>query len=431
MIKKIISILMIIFIFTCVAILAEEEEILYLNLQDCINMAMETSSSIIKAEQNVVIAEANTSQSLSTFYPSVGLYGNYSKTNQGTTTVSGITASTTRQSQALTFGIKQTVFDSFQTWYKYKYYRIQVEQQKYNLENEKATLALNVTQAYFNVISAKYLMELDEVLLEQSIKHLEQAKANYEAGISPGADIFSAEVDVTESRVNLLESQNDFRTKMAKLKNYIGIKRDVEIEIDEEFFELKDELLLDDAINSALARRPDLQALITQVEAQDRQIDILELGKYPSLSINVGYYSDITRDPSIPENYYTISADLSFPIFDGFNTDSRIESAEASRVIYEAQKTDLIKSISLEVETSYYALETAFAKIKLTSQQVEEAKKKLEVAEGRYEAGVGSFQEVLDAQVSYNQSMNNLLTARYDYQTALFTFKKAIGEELL
>jgi len=145
----------------------------------------------------------------------------------------------------------------------------------------------------------------------------------------------------------------------------------------------------------------------------------------------VGYYSDITRDPSIPENYYTISADLSFPIFDGFNTDSRIESAEASRVIYEAQKTDLIKSISLEVETSYYALETAFAKIKLTSQQVEEAKKKLEVAEGRYEAGVGSFQEVLDAQVSYNQSMNNLLTARYDYQTALFTFKKAIGEELL
>ena len=427
---KIICLILIVFILTF-SIASSEEEVLRLNLESCIDMAMKTDVDIITAEQNLAIAVAQKKQALSGFYPTVGMSGAYSRTDQGSTTVSGITASTTSQSHFLAYGISQTVFDSFQTWYSYKYALLEIKQQEYALQDAKATLALSVSTAYFDVINAKYLMDLDRLLLEQSLKHLEQAAANYEAGISPKSDVFSAEVDVTNSKVTLLESQGNFKTKMAKLKNYIGIKREVKIELEENFYEMEEDFLLDDAINNALSKRPDLMEAEVQVEAQDKQLDILNLDRYPSLSIDVGFYSEITKYPTDPENYYTISASLSIPIFDGFNVQSQIEQAEAYKVIYEAQKADLMKTISLDVETAYYDLETALAKIQLTSQQVQEAEKNLNISEGRYEAGIGSFQEVLDAKVSYSQAMNNFVSARYDYQTALFTFKKAIGEELL
>jgi len=112
-------------------------------------------------------------------------------------------------------------------------------------------------------------------------------------------------------------------------------------------------------------------------------------------------------------------------------TEARLEEAKANKVIYEAEKVETEKSISLEVEKAFYNLRTSLAKIELTSRQVEEGKNSLEISEGRYEAGVGPFQEVLDSQTAYAQAMTDFLSARYDYQIALFSFKKAIGEELL
>ena len=430
--KKIL-ITLIILILTASFAMGEENDTLKLNLQDCINMAINTNPSIIKAEQSIVIAESQETQSLSGFYPDVGFTGSYYRSNRGSSTIDGtITAqSTSSQSHNLTFGVEQVIFDSFKTWYKYKYSNMQVERSQYSFIEEKQQLALEVTEAYYTALKNSHLVELNKILLSQSLQHLDNTVANFEAGIAPRADIISAEVSVTEAKVTLLEAENNFNLQQATLKNLIGIKRDVEFSLDEKIYELQTALELDNAIMSALNKRPDLKAVITQLEAQETQIKLAEIARYPQLSVNMGYYSEITRDPSLPENYYALNVQLSFPVFDGFEKEAQLEEAQANKVIYEAEKLELEKSISLEVEKAFYNLKTSLAKIELTSRQVEEAGNNLEVSEGRYKAGVGSFQEVLDGQTSYSQAMTNYLNAKYDYQIALFSFKKAIGEELL
>jgi len=430
--KKIIIMLLLIILSTYLSF-AQEEEAITLNLRDCINMAIETDPSITKAEQNIIIGESQKTQTVSEFYPDVGLTGSYYRSNRGSATIDGnITAATnSTQSHDLALGITQRIFDSFRTWHRYKYSQLQIEKSGYSLEKEKQSLALEVTEAYFQTIKNKYLVELDGVLLEQSHQHLDKTIANFEAGISPRADIVSAEVNVTEGEVNLLEAENSLSIQMATLKNLTGLKRDVEIILDEELYELQSTLELDKAIVDAMNNRPDLKAVILQIEAQEKQIKLAELDRYPYLTVDLGYYSEITRDPSIPENYYAFNVQLSFPIFDGYETEARLEEAKANKVIYEAEKLETEKSISLEVEKAFYNLRTSLAKIELTSRQVEEGKTSLEISEGRYEAGVGPFQEVLDSQTAYARAMTDFLNARYDYQIALFSFKKAIGEELL
>jgi outer membrane protein TolC len=414
---------------------SQDKEVLKLNLSDCINMALDTNPAIIKARANIDVAEANITQALSTFYPVVKLNSQYNRTNANTTSISGgggnVVTTPARQSSSTNFSITQRIFDSFKTWRNYKYADAQLENIKYAFEETSNNLSLNVTKYYFEVIAVKHLVKLDETLLLQSKNHLDQTNANYKAGIAPKADTYSAQVNVTQAQVNLLEAQNSLRIQMANLKNLIGLKREVNIEVVEESFELNYKPLLPEAITSAINKRPELKEMLAQIEAQSIQIDILTLNVMPQLTVDVGFNLDAARDPALPDNSYTIQANFTLPLFDGFNSAAKIDAAKANMTGLEAGKLDVEKSISLEVETSYYNLETAFSRIELTSQQVEEANKNLQVAEGRYKAGVSPFQELLDAQVTFSRTMTEFITAKYRYQIALFTFKKAIGEELL
>ena len=433
MFRKKVYILLLVVILTLPSSISLSRDIQQLTLSDCISMAMETNVSIIKARDNIRVAEAGKRQSLSTFYPSIQFSSQYSRTNANTTFISGagtVVSSPARQSGLATFIIKQRIFDSFRTWNNYKLSEAQLQNAEYALKEAAKDLALAVARNYFQLSEAKHLVELTEVLLNQANKHFEQTNANYQAGISPKSDIYSAQVNVTQAKVNLLEAQNNLNIQKANLRKLIGLERSDLFEITDEKLELNYKAELQEGINKALQDRPELNEMMAQIEAQNRQIDLLTLNVMPQLTIDLGLNLDAYRDPSLSENAYTVSANFTLPLFDGFSSKAKIDAAEANMNSLQAQERDMKRSISLEVETDYYKLETAFAKIELTSQQVEEAKKNLDVSEGRYKVGVAPFQEVLDAQVTYNRSMVELIASRYAYQIALFTFKTAIEEEL-
>jgi outer membrane protein len=426
--------ILIILILILIQIPAFGEEKLQMKLMDCIKMAIDTNPIVIKANQNIVIANSQLTQSASLFWPNVKINGQFNVTNATSTTISGGSGSVTTQpsksSYLGTLAVNQTIFDSFKTWYNYKYALTQLSIAEYNLIQIENELALNVANEYFNTLTSQKMYELNRVLLQQSIKHLEQAQANYEAGITAKADVFSAKVRVTEAKVNLLDAESDLKIKVAQLKSDIGMKRDTNIEIAEEIMETEKKLTLEESITNGIEQRPELKKILAAIEGQEKLLSLAKVNSAVQFNIGVGLNFDFARDPGTSQKSYTASAVLSVPLFDGFSSEAKVDETEARLVSYEADRTDIEKQISLDVETAYYTLETAIAKIELTTEQAEEARKNLDVSEGRYAAGVSSFQELLDAQIAYKQSMTNLITSRYNYQISLYTFKKALGEEL-
>ncbi|HPZ09299.1 MAG TPA: TolC family protein, partial [Candidatus Eremiobacteraeota bacterium] len=366
MFRKKVYILLLVVILTLPSSISLSRDIQQLTLSDCISMAMETNVSIIKARDNIRVAEAGKRQSLSTFYPSIQFSSQYSRTNANTTFISGagtVVSSPARQSGLATFIIKQRIFDSFRTWNNYKLSEAQLQNAEYALKEAAKDLALAVARNYFQLSEAKHLVELTEVLLNQANKHFEQTNANYQAGISPKSDIYSAQVNVTQAKVNLLEAQNNLNIQKANLRKLIGLERSDLFEITDEKLELNYKAELQEGINKALQDRPELNEMMAQIEAQNRQIDLLTLNVMPQLTIDLGLNLDAYRDPSLSENAYTVSANFTLPLFDGFSSKAKIDAAEANMNSLQAQERDMKRSISLEVETDYYKLETAFAKI--------------------------------------------------------------------
>ncbi len=427
--KKFLLFLFILLLITFNKILAEESE--KITLKDCINMAMDNNPSVIRARQDIKVAESLKTQALATYLPNLKYTGTYQKSNQGNgTIVSGIYfPAVPIDDYSSTVSVSQTVFDTFKGYYQYKQYKAQIEQYEYALKEAASTLTLTIAQDYFNAAKAKDILNFRESLLDNSLKYLDKANENFQVGLSPKSDVFTAEVNVTQAKVDLLTAQNDNKNKLVQLKIDTGLPLDKNINIAEEVYELKNKTSMEQALADAFERRPEIKKYNAQIEYQNKVITGAKLQRLPNITLGVSYnYS--TDSYLSPDKYYSVYGQVNFPIFDGLNTKSQVESAEATRTQYESDKEKQKRTIITDVTTAYNDLETNLAKIELNNIQVEQAKFNLELAEGKYTSGVGSFQDILNRQDDYSKAMVNLITAKYDYQISLAKFKKATGEEL-
>ena len=89
-------------------------------------------------------------------------------------------------------------------------------------------------------------------------------------------------------------------------------------------------------------------------------------------------------------------------------------------------KNDII----LEVEQGYLSLIESEERVGVSELTVKQAEENLELALGRYEAGVGSPIEVTDATVALNDARRNYIQALYDYRMASMALKSAMGESM-
>jgi outer membrane protein len=68
--------------------------------------------------------------------------------------------------------------------------------------------------------------------------------------------------------------------------------------------------------------------------------------------------------------------------------------------------------------------------MRVSAQTLALARENLDLAEGRYSAGVGNIIELTDAQVSLTSAHANTIKSLYDYKTALAALEKAVGQPL-
>ncbi|MBO4675829.1 MAG: TolC family protein [Elusimicrobiaceae bacterium] len=87
----------------------------------------------------------------------------------------------------------------------------------------------------------------------------------------------------------------------------------------------------------------------------------------------------------------------------------------------------LLNDVFLEVQRAYIAMQEAGESIPIAELNVTKAKENLDLAQGRYNEGIGDSIELKDAEVAYTDAELSLLTARYDYASAVADLKQAIG----
>ena len=121
---------------------------------------------------------------------------------------------------------------------------------------------------------------------------------------------------------------------------------------------------------------------------------------------------------------------LEFPLYDGGLTKAKVRQARGELEKSQANLESLRQDVVLEVEQAYSELRNSEEAIGAAEKIVEQAKENLDLANGRYEVGVGSPVEVTDATENYMDAQKDYYGSLYDYRLALAALEKAIGGAL-
>ena len=124
----------------------------------------------------------------------------------------------------------------------------------------------------------------------------------------------------------------------------------------------------------------------------------------------------------------TIGIQLTIPLFEGFASGYRVAQARAAADAQEADLRDTELRVSLEVWRSYQALRTDAANLTNSKELLGDAQRALEIARGRYKAGVGTFVELLNAQTALADAQRQRVGAVSQWRTARLRLAASLGD---
>ena len=119
---------------------------------------------------------------------------------------------------------------------------------------------------------------------------------------------------------------------------------------------------------------------------------------------------------------------LNIPIFDGFRTTNRVEETLHNYYNIRAQEEERRQQIALDVEQSYLRVVETQERIVATESATKAAKENLDLAQGRYQVGVGSIIEVTDAETLYADAQTTYVRTLYEYRIADAQLARAMGD---
>ncbi len=404
-----------------------------LTLDRCIEIALKNQPNVIAAANNVVAGRSRVGQAQSNYYPQINLSSGYSRiapVTGGRAAFTGVPTS---------FGTGPSSFDQFdasaklsQNIFDFGKTPAEVRVQKENLEatasdyeNAQIQIAYNVKQAYYAVLVAEKQLDVAGETVRQLEQHLEQAEGFYEVGTHPKFDVTTAEVNLSNGKVNLIVAGNNLKIDIVNLNNAMGLPDAPDYSIEDSLAFKKYEITFDQALQKAYAERPDLRSAVAKRKSAEESITVAKTGYYPSLTGNAEYDWSGQKFPL--ERSWSAGVAINIPVFSGFLTKYQVQEAKANLNVAKANEDLVRQTVFSDVKQAYLNLTAAEDKIPAAELAVRQAAENLDLANGRYTTGVGSPVEVTDAQVAYTNAQVTYITALGDYRTAKASLEKAMG----
>ncbi len=404
-----------------------------LTLRECVDTALKNQPAIRAAQGNVSAGAGRETQAASPYFPQVSASTGYSDTHS----LGAFGGESVTKSYTTTLQVNQLLYDFGKTGNALDAARWSTRSSQRDLERTVQDVILNVKQAYFALLQAGKLVLVAKKTMEQTESHLKQARAFFNAGSKPRFDVTRAEVDVNTANLNLINARTSVRIRTIALNNAMGIDPGQKTEIEEELPPVSSVPALEQAQIDALKNRPEMLKAEADIEAARARVRAEQTNYLPTLSVS-GAYSWAKGTTDLGEfqgiffsfdvrNSWNAGVMLTVPLFQGGLTKGRVSEARANLIVLEAQQDATRQSILLEVNQSYADMESAKVRIDVMDSSLQKARENLELAQGRYEAGIGPYIEVTDAQLAAVQAETDYVQAQYDYQLSVARLLKAMG----
>jgi len=411
-----------------------------LHLDDAVQMALRTQPTVLQAQAAREAARTRVTQARAGFFPQIAgtasyqrIHGNARTTTTTTPGVPGGTvapATTASTYDFFSFGgnATQLLWDFGQTYERTRAAEVGLESFGANQRSTELLVLFNVRRAYFAARAQKDLIRVAEETLANHEKHLAQIQGFVGVGTRPEIDLAQARTDIANDRVALINAQNGYAIAKSQLQQAMGVMGSADFEVADEWIGPIDgeDQPSERLVERALGQRPELVSLEKQRESQTLTARSLKGAYGPTLNAVGGVQESGTALDSLAFGW-NVGATLAWPIFQGGLTTGQVREAEANADASSAQLQAERLQVRFDVEQAVLTVKAAKASITASEDALTNARDRLRLAEGRYEAGVGSIIELGDAQVAAANAAATVVQAYFNLSTARAQLLTALG----
>jgi len=409
-----------------------------LTLQDCINIAINRSTAVLKGNNNVANAGQQVLAAYGQYLPNLVAGGGYNY-DRGNNFYSSAGPELVNQNRSqfnyqLTSSIN--IFTGYYNYSNWKAAKLNQDISNLTLEYAKQQIELDITQSYLQVILDKKIVALDSNNLATSVKREDQLTMLNEVGRKPKTDLYQQQAQTSSNKLLLINAisrmQNDKIILLQKLRIDSTDNYDVaDIEIEDNAaaarYGNKDAL-----VQEALQNRVDLQSARLNTQLADWNIKKYRSGYLPQVSLSAGLYNNgayfntlnvngenmipTVTQQNIPTQLYKytnglVGINAVWNIFDKYYTKTNVASAKITadnaRIDLQDTKTGVVSNI-MQAHNDY---RNAVQQMETVGVGLIAAQKAFEAVNGLYKEGATDFITEANAQLVLLQASQDKIQA--------------------
>src|SRR2546427_5615608 len=398
-----------------------------LSVEDAVAIALDTQANIKARISDYIAAAFRVDQALAPLLPQIT--GSWTAARDQNVSVSGggtqplRTVVTWTTSTIARVSLSQILFDFGKNFASTEAARKLADVALEDTELQRQLVTQTVKESYTNINFAVRLIQVNQQAVERAELNLRSARGFFEVGTRPKSDVARAEVDVANAKVDLIRARNAERLARVALATAMGLPATTPLQIQDNL--LYQPVTLDRArlAEDALRQRPEYRQARLNAEANDARLRRSFRDFFPDIT-GGGFYGAQRADMN---EIWELNLSLNWTLYDGGNRTARYREARANLDAAVARVKASELDISREVEQSINNVIEADERIQAAQVAVVSAQENFRLAQGRFDAGVGTILELTDAQLALTQAQNTEAQALADYRIALARLDRAVG----
>jgi outer membrane protein TolC len=325
--------------------------------------------------------------------------------------------------------IRHVVFSGGRISANLRVAQLQRQEAVASLDTVVQDIVLAVEQNFHEALRQRALIAVSEEQVRLLAEELADQQKRALAGSVPEFNVLRARVALANAQPALIRARNDSRIAMAELARLVAVATGTGIEVVGELLAVKTHHDLAAALETALARRSELEVLNIRVHAARYQTEAEAAGLKPEVSVFGGYdfLSEVFRGPTYATHGAIIGLQAEWKIFDFGATRGRVVQAQARTRQAELELEDTRRLIELDVRKAWSKNLEARELIESQQQNVDVALESLRQARVRFQAGGSTQLDVLSSQTALTEARTNELQARADLCQSESELRRAMG----
>jgi len=291
-----------------------------------------------------------------------------------------------------------------------------------------------VASTYYQVFQSKAMLKTLDTTISSTTRIKDIIEDLHRNGLATQIDLDRTKVSLSNLKANRQQIINAVDLQENALKFFMGMDLQTPIQLPENTFAIDESAVL---AEHKVDERTELHLLEKQKELLGYKLKSIQADYYPSLAAfgTFGYqgmgdkfpWGNKPSDGVFWTSASAVGISLKLPIFNGFETRSRVRQAKIDIEKIEVQMEDTKQALALDFSNAQKSIENALITINIQRENVDLAQSILTNMQNNYKHGLASLTDLLNAENAFTEAENNFTTALLDFKLAEIQIIKSQG----